>query len=59
MQINNSIADLKSHSKQELVKKCDKVGQLSDLDAKKTEATSIGYCVLYTALAFMKSALKV
>ena len=53
------IAVLKSQSKQELVKKCDKVGQWSDLDPKKIYATSIAYRVLYTALAFMKSALKV
>ena len=53
------IAVLKSQSKQELVKKCDMVGKWSDLDAKQIKATSIVYRVLYTALAFMKSALKV
>ena len=40
------IAVLKSQSKQELVKKCDKVGQWSDLDAKKIKANSIAYRVL-------------
>ena len=49
MQINNSIADLKSHSKQELVKNCDKFGRWSELDPKKLKQLSL-YTMYYIQL---------